>query len=407
MEEKIKVKEFLENSKSAMVALITRLTAIKSMAPENGGTGEMQRAKCLEEFLRNNGITDLTYYNAPDKRVTGGVRPNLVATIQGSTRRVLWIISHIDTVPEGDISKWATPPFLATLKGNKLFGRGCEDNTQGLASAIFAVLALKECKITPVYTVKLLFTSDEEVGSNYGVKWMLQNTDAFVSGDDILIPDGGDKLGETIEIAEKSILWLKFIVAGRQTHGSRPDAGVNSCLAASVLTVKLHKKLHEVFVATDNMFTPNISTFEPTMREKNVDTVNIIPGLDIFYFDCRVLPCYKLSDILSEIETICEEFEESYKVNITMEVLQMVESPTTNKSSSIVQKLFDSLKITRDITAKVIGIGGGTVAGELRTKGFDCAVWSTLDETAHTYNEYCIVDNIVLDAITMAHLMCS
>lgn len=389
-----------------MVALITKLTSIKSMAPENGGDGEFLRAKALESFLRESGFSDITYYNAPDSRVTNGERPNMVLTVTGESRKVLWIIAHLDTVPAGDLSKWDTPPFNATLIDKKLFGRGCEDNTQGLVSAVFSLMALKACNITPKYTVKLLFTADEEVGSDYGVKWMVENTNAFVKGDEVLIPDGGDPKGETIEIAEKSILWLKFVVKGKETHASRPDSGTNAALIGSILAVDLHETLHKLFFAVDKMFTPPYSTFEPTKRAANVDTINIIPGIDEFYMDCRILPCYKTQDVLSEVETLCTKYENQYGVKITVTTVQCTQSPSTWDGSDIVVNLKRALKDTRSIDAKVIGIGGGTVAGVLRNKGFPCAVWSTIDETAHTYNEYCIVDNIALDALTMAALLC-
>ena len=52
-----------------------------------------------------------------------------------------------------------------------------------------------------------------------------------------------------------------------------------------------------------------------------------------------------------------------------------------------------------------MGIGGGTVAGPLREKGFACAVWSTTEESAHAADEYSRVDNLVADAKIFAALM--
>ncbi|MEM1720031.1 MAG: M20/M25/M40 family metallo-hydrolase, partial [Desulfurococcaceae archaeon] len=54
---------------------------------------------------------------------------------------------------------------------------------------------------------------------------------------------------------------------------------------------------------------------------------------------------------------------------------------------------------------KVGGIGGGTVAAFFRRIGIPAAVWSTVDETAHSPNEYCIIGNLVADAKVMAYLM--
>ncbi|HEX9817115.1 MAG TPA: hypothetical protein VGB18_09060, partial [Candidatus Thermoplasmatota archaeon] len=54
---------------------------------------------------------------------------------------------------------------------------------------------------------------------------------------------------------------------------------------------------------------------------------------------------------------------------------------------------------------KVWGVGGGTVAAIFRRQGYPAAVWSTYDELAHQPNEYCVVKNMVADAVVYAHLM--
>jgi succinyl-diaminopimelate desuccinylase len=51
-----------------------------------------------------------------------------------------------------------------------------------------------------------------------------------------------------------------------------------------------------------------------------------------------------------------------------------------------------------------MGIGGGTVAAVFRRAGFPAACWSKLDETAHQPNEYCIIDNMVGDAMVYGHI---
>ena len=47
------------------------------------------------------------------------------------------------------------------------------------------------------------------------------------------MPDAGNENGTMIEVAEKSILWLKFKILGKQTHGSMPEKGINAFKAAS------------------------------------------------------------------------------------------------------------------------------------------------------------------------------
>ena len=229
---------------------------------------------------------------------------------------------------------------------------------------------------------------------------MLEHFDLFKKEDLILIPDGGDKIGETIEIAEKNIMWMKVHVVGKQTHGSRPDTGANACLAACDMSLRLHN-LEKVFDKRDSLFEPDYSTFQPTKRLSNVDSINIIPGEDTFFMDCRILPCYSLETVTAEVNRIASEIEKEYNVKIDIEYPQKSESPATPVSSHVAQKLAAALKTAQGIEAKFIGIGGGTVGAELRRKGFDAVVWSSMDETAHQPNEYCIIDNIIRDAETL------
>ncbi len=392
---------FLVENERNMVALEKLLTSIPAIAPEGGGDGEYKKCAALENWLRQNGFTNIERYEAPDSRVSDGVRPSLVVTIPGQSDDYnIWVMAHIDVVPTGDLSLWESDPWTVVEKDGKLIGRGVEDNQQGLVSAAFAGLYFIKNNIKPAHTVKLLFVADEENGSEYGIIYLMKNHKLFKKSDLILIPDGGDSKGETIEIAEKNILWLKVHVIGKQTHGSRPDSGANACLAACDLSLRLHN-LEKTFNKTDDLFEPNYSTFQPTKRAKNVDSINIIPGEDTFYMDCRILPCYTLAEVLKEVDSLCSQVEKEHNVKIEYECPQKSESPATPVSAPVAQKLATALKKVHGIEAKFIGIGGGTVGAELRREGIDAVVWSTLDDQAHQPNEYCLVENIIKDAETL------
>ena len=163
--------------------------------------------------------------------------------------------------------------------------------------------------------------------------------------------------------------------------------------------------LESVFNKKDDLFDPNYSTFQPTKREKNVDSINIIPGDDTFYMDCRILPCYSLNDVLVEIDKCCKLIEKKHDVVVKYETPQLSESPATSKNSLVAKKLASAIISAQGVVPKFVGIGGGTVGAELRRFGIDAVVWSTLDDQAHQPNEYCIIDNIIKDAETLAVFM--
>lgn len=397
-------KDFLNSQIENIVELETMLTSHIAIAPEGNGNGEVEKCNALEQWLRKNGFENIERFEAPDNRVSDGIRPSLVVTIPGASDEYrTWVMAHLDVVPTGDLSLWKSDPWKVQRDGDILIGRGVEDNQQGLCSSVFAALYYLKNGITPGHTIKLLFVADEENGSEYGIIWLLKNKNLFRKEDIILIPDGGDSEGRTIEIAEKNILWLSVHVIGKQTHGSRPDSGANACLAASDLSVRLHK-LENIFNKKDELFEPDYSTFQPTKRAKNVDSINIIPGEDWFCMDCRILPCYPLKDVIAEIDKNCRNIENEYGVKVEYTTPQKSESPATPVNAPVAQKLAAAIKQVHGIDAKFIGIGGGTVGAELRREGYNAVVWSTLDDMAHQPNEYCKISNLIKDSQTLVEL---
>ncbi|MBO5236653.1 MAG: M20 family metallo-hydrolase [Spirochaetaceae bacterium] len=399
------VKKYIEESTEKIVELETLLTSYPALAPESGGQGEIKKVEALEKWLKTQGITELQRFDAPDKRVESGIRPNLVATIPGKDDSLrLWVMAHTDVVPVGELSLWDTNPWIVVKKDGRLYGRGVEDNQQGLVAGVFAALAFVANGITPAYTVKLLFVADEEVGSDYGIKFLLKEHNLFGKEDLILIPDGGDAKGETIEVAEKNLMWLKVSVHGKQTHGSRPDEGNNAALAGCHLAIKINA-LESVFNKRDELFEPPYSTFQPTKKEANVPNINTIPGEDVFSMDCRILPCYSLDQIRQEVNRCVLEVEKEFGVKVEIEEVQAVESPATPTDAPVVLKLKEAIQKVRGVQARPIGIGGGTVGAYLRKAGFNAVVWSRMDETAHQPNEYTIIENLVNDSLVIAYMM--
>lgn len=401
-----KIFQALELQKGFIVSLQRDLTAIPALAPESGGDGEMAKAELLYKHLHALQLGRLELIAAPDSRVPSGQRPNLLLTAEGlKPEQRLLIMTHLDVVPPGDLNEWLTPPFELVQKEDLLFGRGTEDNQQSLVASIFALKVILENGYQPTPTVQLLFVADEETGSNYGIKYLLKNRPELFKGQILaLVPDSGKPDSSQLEIAEKSVLWLKFSVKGKQVHASTPQLGLNAMVAGSDLALRLYG-LNDKFNQTDELFDPPCSTFSPTKREANVPNINTIPGSDVFYLDCRILPNLVLDQILEQITTICREIEEEYQVRVTTEIVQRESSPASDPNSPLVKNLARFIKQVYGVEARPSGIGGGTVAAYLRRAGIETVVWSTIDNTMHMPNEYCRLPNLLGDAKVMALLM--
>ncbi len=390
-----------------VVALQRALVAIPALGPTNGGQGEKDKADYLRGYLAERGIDDVVEIRIPDKRVACGFRPTLVARIPGrDTSRTLWIISHTDVVPVGDESLWNTPPFELHREGDLLFGRGVEDNHQGLVSSLILAQTLMEHDIVPEINLGLIFVADEETGSRYGMEALVRDHDDLFAQDDLfLIPDGGVPDSSMIEIAEKSQLWMKATVTGKQSHASRPHQGINSLRGISALILELDR-LHTMFPDSNPLFSPPTSTFTPTKKEANVDNINTMPGRDVVYIDARMLPQVDPEKVITAMQDIGEEVATTYGVTVDFEAIQREDAaPITDPSSDIVVELTKAVKKIYGVDARPQGIGGGTVAAFLRRKGYEAVVWSTLMNFAHQSNEQSSITNTIKDAQVMACLL--
>jgi succinyl-diaminopimelate desuccinylase len=403
-----RVQSFLDTQRETVIDLQRRLTAVPALGPDNGGPGEREKADLLKHLLAGLGLPEPREINAPDSRVPCGHRPNLAVILPGTdTSRTFWIISHLDIVPPGDLGLWRTDPYRLAVDGDLIYGRGVEDNQQATVSSLLVAKALTDAGLTPPVNYGLLFVADEETGSKYGLDYVAAHAGWLFAPDDLfLVPDFGLPTSEMVEIAEKSMLWLKIIVSGRQCHASTPEQGINSLAAAALFILKI-PRLHERFDAKNPLFHPANSTFEPTKKEANVDNINTIPGRDVFYVDCRVLPEYPLDEVLAAIRALGREVEATCGVTIDYEVIQQEQAaPATSEDAPIVRRLMPAIReVYAGSNPRPMGIGGGTVAAYLRRRGYPAAVWATLEHNAHQPNERSSIGKTIGDAKVMARAL--
>ena len=397
----------LDQQSEKVVELQTRLTAIPALGPKNGGAGEKEKAEYLLDYLKSMGIGDIREFHAPDADVPCGYRPNIVAVIPGKdTGRTLWVISHLDVVPPGDLTLWNSDPYTLVRDGDTLIGRGVEDNQQGIVSSLLAAHALLDQEVTPEINYGMIFVADEETGSTFGLDYLVrEQQDIFRKNDLFMIPDFGEPKSEMVEVAEKSMFWLKIVIEGKQCHASTPAQGVNTLVPCAEFILRI-KELESLYPAENPIYDPPNSTFQPTMKEANVTNVNTIPGRDVFYVDSRVMPEYELSEVLGTIKGFGTDIENKYGVSISYETTMYEQAaPATPADSDVAVRAMRSIKKVYGNSPRTVGVGGGTVAAFLRRNGYEAVVWATLNHNAHQPNESASIANTIGDAKVIADML--
>jgi succinyl-diaminopimelate desuccinylase len=396
----------IDGYREDVIRLQTELTSRVALSPANGGTGEHEKTEYIKTALQELDPDVLEVIRAPDSRAPDGYRPNLIAKWGERLRGpAVWVLSHSDIVPPGDLSLWDADPYTVKTEGDRVIGRGVEDNQHGFVSSYLALKGILHSGETLFRPVGLAVVADEETGSEFGLRYLLEHRkDLFGEQDLIVVPDAGNEDGTMIEIAEKSMLWLQFTLIGKQCHASTPHKGKNSLVGAARLILAL-QELNRLFPYSDRLFSPPESTFSPTRMDPNVPNINTIPGKAVFSLDCRILPRYETEEILSACRDIAGRIASELDLEIRLETIQRQEAPEpTPVDSPIVLALKKAIRRVTGRDGEPMGIGGGTVAAFFRKYGLPAAVWCTCPDTAHQPNESCHIPDILTDAKIFAAL---
>ncbi len=394
-----RLKALIEKKRGQMAADMMEMSRIPAVNPRMGGGGEYARMQWIMRWFDRRQIP-YEVYEIPDQKVQEGVRLNVVATVPGTGEedRSLWFISHVDTVGPGDADAWETDPFTPVEKDGRIYGLGCEDNSQSVITTMAACEVLFEEHIRIGRNIRFCYVSDEETGSEFGIKTLI-GKGLFGPGDEAIVPDGGSADGSFVEIAEKSQVWLKFTVNGRTSHAAMPHLGINACYIGMKFGAELEDALKTRFDREDPLFNPPGSTFELTQKFANVQSPNVMPGKDSFCMDMRVLPGDPVDEVMDYIYGLIGRYEKQYPgIAIEVEFLTRTDAPApTPQQSQVVINLVEAIRET-GTEAYSGGIGGGTCGAILRAEKIPAAVWATLDDRCHAPNEYVVVDNMVRDA---------
>ena len=130
-----------------------------SVSAKNEGIEEC--AKLVQTLLKNSGI------HSELLRLKKGVAPIVYGEIKSkqNPKKTLMFYNHYDVQPAEPFDLWEFPPFSATRKGNKIFGRGATDDKGELITRIKAVEAYLKTTGDVPCNIKFVIEGEEETGS--------------------------------------------------------------------------------------------------------------------------------------------------------------------------------------------------------------------------------------------------
>lgn len=145
----------IEENKNKIIDTVSELIKIPSVSTETGNPSIPFGESCTKAL---NYILELG--NSMGFRTKN--IDNYCGYIEfGEGKELVGVIGHLDVVPALEEDGWTTPPFLASIRDGKLFGRGSIDDKGPVVAALFAMKAVKDsCKVSK--RVRLIIGLNEE-----------------------------------------------------------------------------------------------------------------------------------------------------------------------------------------------------------------------------------------------------
>jgi acetylornithine deacetylase/succinyl-diaminopimelate desuccinylase-like protein len=169
-----------ETRRDRELADLCRLVAQPSISTQDIGV-----EACAELFvatLRDAGLDARLFPTAAHPIVYG-------EWLGAAGKPTVLIYGHYDVQPPEPLDAWLSPPFEATVRDGKLFGRGVGDNKGQIFAQIAAARAWLELAGALPVNVKFLIEGDEETGSPHLAEFVTTHRD-FLAADLVYTSDG-------------------------------------------------------------------------------------------------------------------------------------------------------------------------------------------------------------------------
>ena len=365
------------------IKILTDLIAFKTVSGEDNNS----LIDYCDEILKKLGATSFKTFDEEKKRV------NLFATLKAKKpngKKPIILSGHTDVVP---VSKsWSTDPFKATVKDDKLYGRGACD----MKGFIACTLAY-----APIYSksnldrdIHFSFTFDEETacqGAPLLIKEMLKRG----------IKDGICIVGEPTNMkiidGHKGTYEYTAHFKGLAGHASAPHKGVNTIEYAARYINKL-LEIREILKTK----TPKDSVFDPPFTTLQIGGISGGIARNVIADKCNV--DWELRPVVKEDGIWVNSEIDKFANEILLPEMQKIHSKSSIKKEIIGEIIgFNRVKkseacelissLTGDNSREVVSFG--TEAGLFQEIGISSVVCGPGSiEQAHKVDEFIVLDEL-------------
>jgi succinyl-diaminopimelate desuccinylase len=287
---------------TAALSLAKELIARRSVTPEDGGCQELLAARLERAGFRC-------------EPMKFGEVTNLWAR-RGTAHPVVCFAGHTDVVPTGPLSEWHSDPFVPTIRGGKLYGRGAADMKSSIAAFVVAAERFVVERPRHAGSIALLLTSDEEGPAVDGtvrvverLKERNERIDYCIVGE----PSSVDTLGDTLKNGRRGSLSAKLVVRGVQGHVAYPHLVKNPI---HLLAPALAELARTQWDKGNQSFPP--TSFQVSNIHAGTGAGNVVPGSVEVDFNFRFSTDSTDASLKQRVEALLKKHGLDYAIDWTL-----------------------------------------------------------------------------------------
>ena len=354
------IDKLLEEYSSQMYAGLEKIININSFSANLDGIDIV-----LEELV---GIAKKHEIDLSTVHSSKGLRPHLMYGKE-KEKDYFAFIGHFDTVhsPTSDFNRYIDD-------GEIIRGPGTNDMKAGLIVALYSFAILKKLYPNCELPIKILFNSDEEIGSIDSQEIIEKE---FINAKAGFIFEPGRPKGEIVT-QRKGIATLDIEVIGKPAHsGVAPWDGINSLLAACEIVQKL-----ETLNDYENGIIVGCNKLDSGIAR------NVVPPYSKIEVDVRFEAMVQKDILFKKIEDILNE-KNSVNAEIKY-VLKLNRPPLERSEESIkIAKLYRAVSTELGYECDEISTGGGSDGNFLSAMGIPTIDGlGAVGDFSHTKKEY-------------------
>ncbi len=338
----------------------------------------------------------------------------------GSGEEMIGILGHIDVVPPGDLSEWDNEPFSLTEKGDKLFGRGTQDDKGPVMLAFYLLKELAKSHKNMNKRVRLIYPTDEESFWR-GVEKYIEKEESPSFG---ITPDSSYPIiyserallnfkvigepvkdytikgGTAVNVVPSKSKYKKgdeeVVAIGKSAHAMNPEKGVN---AITKLFKEISEKVNHPlidFVNKELNLETNAKTFLGKVYKDsdaeitcNLGVVSIDSKSAELIIDMRLPNGLEKDELVKMIKNKISKYK-----GLKYEHYDWLKGVFIPKDSFVIKDLIESYKEITNKNMKPISVGGATYARAMDNIVAFGPFFEDSPETEHQYNEYILFSDL-------------